>query len=103
MSASGPDVVSKPALAVDQQGNVYVAWIVSPFCVGIRGRIGVIEARVQPAAGDWGPVTRVATGVGGDELPRLAITVDEDGSAYVEWTLPSGNVQRARLPAPSGE
>jgi M6 family metalloprotease-like protein len=104
-----PGQVANPAIAVDRQGNLYAAWIATPFCTGIKGYIGVIEATVRPAGGEWGPVAQVTAGVGGDELPRLAIEFEEDGAnaaverPFVSWVDNTGQIVRAPLTGPDGQ
>ncbi len=74
-----------PTLASNAAGDMVLAWTAArPATSGRGGPTYAVRAKLRPADGDWGPVTRIDDG-----RPRLraasSVGIDDAGRALVTW------------------
>jgi M6 family metalloprotease-like protein len=84
VSQPEPGYRTGPALAIDSEGNVHAAWESYRAGGALSGAVGEIEAAVRPAGQDWGPVVRVAAGIGSRQPARPGLLTTPAGP-YLIW------------------
>ena len=77
LSAAGQDA-NTPRIALDGSGSAYAIWSRS------NGSRGVIETRVKPAGGRWGPTGALSSASYGSGQPQIAVS--PAGDAVATWT-----------------